>query len=56
MDYDNWVVDSIGAFTFLRNPECIYNTKMDKNFSEHACRNLPMSFKFLRQNVDVEEM
>ena len=39
-----WQVESIEAFYFLKCPECVFNTREEKVFKEHALGNHPMSF------------
>ena len=54
-----WNVDSIEAFTFLKCPECLFDTKEDEVFLEHAFENHPMSSVFfgkrLKKEVESEE-
>ena len=38
-----WLVDSIQAFTFLKCPECVFDTKEVDNFQNHAIENHPLS-------------
>ena len=38
-----WYVDSIEAFACLKCPECVFNTKENKVFQNHAVENHPMS-------------
>ena len=38
-----WQVDSIEAFACLKCPECVFNTKENKVFQNHAVENHPMS-------------
>ena len=41
-----WQVGSIEDFYFLKCPECVFNTKEENIFKEHALGNHPMSFIF----------
>ena len=45
-----WNVDSIEAFTFLKCPECLFDTKEENSFLEHAFENHPMSSVFLAKD------
>ena len=56
MTTNPWNVDSIEAFTFLKCPECIFDTKLEESFLEHAFENHPMSSIFFdkRLNQEVE--
>ena len=38
-----WQVDSIEAFACLKCPECVFNTKENKVFQNHAVENHPLS-------------
>ena len=58
MAYNPWDVDSIEAFTFLKCPECIFDTREENNFLEHAFENHPLSSVFfgkrLKEEAEVE--
>ena len=41
MPHNPWDVDFIGAFTFLKCPECIFDTKKTESILDHASRNHP---------------
>ena len=41
-----WNVDSIEAFSFLKCPECIFDTKEEESFLEHAFEDHPLSSVF----------
>ena len=38
-----WLVDSVQAFTYLKCPECVFDTKEVHNFQAHALENHPLS-------------
>ena len=44
MEYNPWQVDSIQAFSFLKCPECIFDTKEEDFFQVHAIEKHPLSF------------
>ena len=50
-----WNVDSIEAFTFLKCPECLFDTKEENSFLEHAFENHPMSSVFFGKRLKKEE-
>ena len=41
-----WNVDSIWAFTYLKCPECVFDTQEESVFRNHASENHPLSFVF----------
>ena len=49
-----WNVDSIQAFVFLKCPECIFDTREEDNFRDHAFQNHPMSFAFFGKKLKEE--
>ena len=49
-DVNPWLVDSIQAFTYLKCPECLYDTKKEDNFQEHALESHPLSIVFFENN------
>ena len=49
-----WNVDSIDAFIFLKCPECVYDTKEEHDFRDHAFENHPMSFVFFGKKIKEE--
>ena len=51
-----WHVDSIQAFTFLRCPECIFDTKEEEIFQEHAIENHPLSFVLFGKKLKEETL
>ena len=54
MAYNPWDVDSIEAFTFLKCPECIFDTREENNFLEHAFENHPLSSVFFGKRLKEE--
>ena len=50
-----WKVNSIQAFTFLKCPECNFDTKEEDNFQCHAIENHPLSFVFFGKTYEGEE-
>ena len=50
-----WNVDSIWAFTFLKCPECIFDTQEESIFRDHAAKNHPLSFVFFGGKKEEEE-
>ena len=42
--FNPWDVNSIQDFYFLNCPECIFSTKEEYCFQEHALQNHPLSF------------
>ena len=49
MTYNPWNVDSIHAFYFLNCPECIFSTKDEYCFQDHALQKHPLSFALFGQ-------
>ena len=43
MDSNPWYVDSIHSFAVFKCPECIFDSKGEGNFQNHAIENHPMS-------------
>ena len=50
-----WVVDSIQAFTFLKCPECIFDTQGMDVFQTHAVENHPLSIAFFGSDKIFKE-
>ena len=44
MEENPWQVDSVQAFSFLKCPECIFDTQEEDFFQIHAIENHPLSF------------
>ena len=50
MTTDNpWQVESIQDFSFLKCPECIFDTKTEDIFRNHATENHPLSLVLFRE-------
>ena len=54
MEQNPWNVDSIEAFTFLKCPECNFDTEENDKFRDHALENHPMSFVFFHDKLKEE--
>ena len=50
-----WQVDSIQAFSFLKCPECIFDTKEEELFQDHAIENHPLSFVLFGKELKQEQ-
>ena len=56
MDDNNpWLVESIEAFSFLKCPECKFNTKKENYFQVHATENHPLSFVFFGKTLNEND-
>ena len=44
MPENPWYVDSIQEFSCFKCPECIFDSKLENDFQEHAVENHPLSF------------
>ena len=55
MSTNPWQVDSIQEFTFLNCPECVFYTKQEKYFEDHAIEKHPLSSVFFGINAKGEE-
>ena len=44
MSDNPWVVDNLKDFWFMNCPECVYKTKTENSFQDHAFENHPLSF------------
>ena len=52
-----WQVDSIQAFLYLKCPECVFDTKEEKNFINHALDNHSLAFVLFGKNeVDPDAL
>ena len=51
-----WNVNSIQEFLFLKCPECIFDTKEEENFRDHAFENHPKSFVLFGNNIKEESL
>ena len=54
MDINPWRVDSILEFSFLKCPECTFDTKEEDSFQYHATENHPLSFVFFGKIIKEE--
>ena len=54
MEDNPWNVESLEAFTFLKCPECIFDTQKEDIFQYHAFENHPLSIAFFGKNVKNE--
>ena len=55
MDYNPWNVASIHEFWSLKCPECVFDSKEEEVFQDHALRNHPLSFAiFGKTSTDVK--
>jgi hypothetical protein len=52
MSSNPWLVDSVRAFSYLKCPECDFNSKEEGLFQDHAVENHPMSFVLFGENDD----
>ena len=57
MECNPWQVDSLQAFSFLKCPECIFDTKEEDFFQVHAIEKHPLSFvlfgkTFIEDNIE----
>ena len=55
MSTNPWQVDSIQEFTFLNCPECVFYTKQEKYFEDHAIEKHPLSSVLFRKSTKVDE-
>ena len=46
MTYNPWDVDSIKSFSYLKCPECVFESQEEDIFQNHATENHPLSFVF----------
>ena len=49
-----WQVDSIQEFYFLKCPECVFDTKEEGFFQDHALQHHPMSFVLFGKKIKEE--
>ena len=54
MDINPWQVESIQDFSFLKCPECSFDTKEEDVFQDHATENHPLSFVFFNRTSKDE--
>ena len=50
-----WQVDSIRAFSFLKCPECTFDTKEEESFQDHALENHPLSIVLFGDGKKIKE-
>ena len=61
MEGNPWQVHSIQAFSYLKCPECTFDTQEEEKFENHASENHPLSFVFFgttfikEENVNLDE-
>ena len=59
MGENPWQVDSIQAFSCFKCPECVFNTKKEDIFEDHAIENHPLSLvlfsKTIKEEVEIED-
>ena len=55
MDINPWRVDSILEFSFLKCPECTFNTKEEDTFQYHATENHPLSFVLFGKTLNEDD-
>ena len=54
--YNPWNVSSIHEFWSLKCPECVFDSKEEEIFQDHALRNHPLSFLIFGKTLnDVKE-
>ena len=56
MNSNPWHVDSIQEFSCLKCPECMFFTKEEFDFKDHAMENHPQSFELFGKYENEEEM
>ena len=54
MDFNPWRVESIQEFSFLKCPECAFDSKEENTFQDHAINNHPLSFILFGNPVKEE--
>ena len=57
MDDNPWLVESIQSFSVFKCPECIFDSKEEDNFHDHAIQNHPLSYVFFgkERSTDLPE-
>ena len=55
MDDNPWLVDSIHSFSVFKCPECIFDSKEEDNFQDHAIQNHPLSFVFFGKTLNEND-
>ena len=54
MDGNPWMVESLQDFSFLKCPECAFDTQEEDTFEDHATENHPLSFVLFGKTVKAE--
>ena len=54
MSFNPWEVDSIQAFSYLKCPECKFDTKKETLFENHATKRHPLSYAFFGKNEFIK--
>ena len=54
MGENPWQVHSIQAFSYLKCPECTFDTKKEDTFQDHATANHPLSYVLFTQTIKKE--
>ena len=50
-----WFVESVQDFTYICCPQCIYKTKDESRFQNHAIKNHPQSYVLFHSEIKFEE-
>ena len=50
-----WLVESIEAFYCIKCPECLFDTKEEYEFQDHAIGNHPLSFILFGEQQSFEK-
>ena len=56
MEENPWQVDSVQAFSFLKCPECIFDTQEEDFFQVHATENHPLSFVLFGKTLNQDDI
>ena len=54
MGENPWQVHSIQAFSYLKCPECTFDTKKEDTFQDHATQNHPLSYVLFTKTIKKE--
>ena len=55
MDINPWQVASLQDFSYLKCPECVFETQDEEKFEDHALQNHKLSFVFFGETFVREE-
>ena len=55
MENNPWEVDSIQAFSYLKCPECKFDTQKETLFEKHATKTHLLSYAFFGKNEFIKE-